>query len=154
MNDTDFPKVTPPLRIVAPEDKPFWDAIDAGYLVIARCPCGACYTRLQACLCCLEPAESLQWIAASGQGVVRTFIVFEKAYHPYFADAVPYVVAMVALAEGPDLLTNVVDAELSGMTIGMPVRIVIRNVRNQRLHQAIPTRSSATSIPSEDYVRE
>ena len=136
MNPIEAQQQPAPARVVAVEDQPFWDAIDAGRLVLARCRCGACYARLQACLKCDAGATALTWTPACGRGTVRTFVVFDKAYHAYFAGRVPYVVALVTLEEGPEILTNVIDIDVSAVTIGMPVRIVIADRGGQKIHQA------------------
>jgi uncharacterized OB-fold protein len=67
---------------------------------------------------------------------VRTFIVFDKPYHPYFKDRTPYVVAVVTLEEGPEITTNIVDADVANVEIGMPVRVVISSRGEQKIHQA------------------
>ena len=118
------------------EDQPFWDALDAGTFVLARCTCGAYYARSQACLRCGADARALTWVPASGRGTVRTFVVFDKPYHPYFQERTPYVVAVVALEEGPEITTNVVDTDVTNVEIGMPVRIVISNRGENKIHQA------------------
>ena len=136
MTDTHIESIPAPPRVVPIEDRPFWDAIDAGNFVLARCTCGAYYARLQACLKCHASAQSLQWVPASGQGTVRTFVVFDKPYHPYFEGRVPYVVAVVTLSEGPEILTNVIDTDILAVKIGMPVRIVVGERGGQKIHQA------------------
>ncbi len=136
MAEAPVQNIPAPPRVVAVEDQPFWEAIDAGYLALARCACGAYYARLQACLQCSASAQSLHWVPASGEGSVRTFVIFDKPYHPYFEGRVPYVVAVVTLKEGPEILTNVIDAEMSAVVIGMPVRIVIGERGGQKIHQA------------------
>ena len=127
---------SPPGRVAAVEDQPFWDALDTGTFVLARCTCGAYYARSQACLRCGADARSLTWVPASGRGTVRTFVVFDKPYHPYFQERIPYVVAVVVLEEGPEITTNVVDTDVTNVEIGMPVRIVIRNRGENKIHQA------------------
>jgi len=127
---------TPPARIVDRANRPFWDAIDAGRFVLARCRCGAHYARLQACLSCQAGAHAMRWVSAAGDGNVRSFVIFDKAYHPYFDGLLPYVVAIVTLVEGPEILTNVIDVEPAAVRIGMPVRIVIAERRGQNIHQA------------------
>lgn len=136
MTDTRALRIPAPPRVVAVEDQPFWAAIDAGNLVLAHCTCGATYARLQACLQCNASAQSLKWVPATGQGTVRTFVVFDKPYHPYFEGRVPYVVAVVTLDEGPEILTNVIDMDVSAVAIGLPVRIVVRDRGGQKIHQA------------------
>ena len=126
----------PPRRIVPVEDQPFWGALDAGNFVLARCPCGAYYARSQACLRCGADAQALTWVPASGRGTVRTFVVFDKPYHPYFKERTPYVVAVVTLEEGPEITTNVVDTNVTDVVIGMPVRIIISERGEHKIHQA------------------
>lgn len=130
------PPPAPPRRIAAIEDQPFWDAIDAGTFVLARCTCGAYYGRSQACLQCGAEASVLAWEPASCRGIVRTFVVFDKPYHPYFEQQLPYVVAVVALEEGPEITTNIIDTDVSDITIGMQVHIVISERGGQKIHQA------------------
>jgi len=127
---------SPPSRVVSVEDQPFWDALDAGNFMLARCACGASYARSQACLQCGADAQALTWVPASGRGTVRTFIVFDKPYHPYFKDRLPYVVAVVALEEGPEIMTNIIDTDVTNVEIGMPVRIVISKRGEHAIHQA------------------
>jgi uncharacterized OB-fold protein len=126
----------PPDRVVSVEDRPFWDALDAGSFMLARCPCGAYYARAQACLQCGADARVLTWVSASGRGTVRTFVVFDKPYHPYFKERTPYVVAVVALEEGPEITTNVIDTDVTNVEIGMPVCVVIGNRGEHKIHQA------------------
>ncbi len=137
MSDTETPAApVPPRRVTPVEDQPFWDALDTGNFVLARCACGTYYARSQACLRCGAVASALTWTPVSGRGTVRTFVVFDKPYHPYFKERLPYVVAVVALEEGPEITTNVIDADVSAIEIGMPVRIIISARGEYKIHQA------------------
>ena len=136
MSDKETQASSPPARVVAVEDQPFWEALDVGTFMLARCACGAYYARSQACLQCGASAQALTWVPAVGRGTVRTFVVFDKPYHPYFKDRTPYVVAVVTLEEGPEITTNVIDTDVGNVTIGMPVRIVISNRGEDKIHQA------------------
>lgn len=57
----------------------------------------------------------------SGDGEVATFTVYRQQYHPDFPP--PYVLALIALREGPRLVSNVVDCAPEAVRIGMPVRL-------------------------------
>lgn len=50
-------------------------------------------------------------------------IIVHKPGHPAFIENVPYVVALINLAEGPRMLSNVVDREPDAVVVGMPVRL-------------------------------
>lgn len=104
--------------------QPFWDAAQQGRLVLQRCrKCkrSVFYPR-QRCPYCWSAA--LDWHEASGRGVVASFIGVYKPGHPAFADDVPYVVALIDLAEGPRMLSNVVYHRPEESLIGRPVEVI------------------------------
>ncbi len=132
------PAGSQPPRVVDSEDRPFWEALDRGQLTLARCLCGACYARSQACLSCGGTADALRWVSVSGRGHVRTYVVFDKPYHPYFAARLPYCVAVVALEEGPEIVTNVIECAPDAVFIGQEVEVFAAVRDGQVLPQARP----------------
>jgi uncharacterized OB-fold protein len=70
----------------------------------------------------------MQWVVASGLGVVHTFTVFHHAYDHSFADRLPYVIAVVVLDEGPFFFTDIVDCEPADVAVGMPVEVVYEHL--------------------------
>ncbi|MGP8059792.1 MAG: Zn-ribbon domain-containing OB-fold protein [Acidimicrobiales bacterium] len=104
-----------------PDTAPYWSAAREGRLVIQRCTaCGAhqLYGR-DRCLVCRGPVE---WVPASGRGTVYSFTVIRQNYARPFRDQIPYVVALVDLAEGPRVMTNLTGCQPDEVTIGMAVR--------------------------------
>ena len=88
--------------------RPFWDALRDGHLVFQRCGCGHAFLPARRhCPACLRP--DMKWERASGKGRLVSWVVYHTAYHPAFESRLPYNVALVELAEGPRLLTNIVD---------------------------------------------
>jgi len=87
----------------------WWDATRQRRLLLQRCrACG----RLQhyprsLCLAC--GSDDLDWAEASGFGSVYSYTTVHRS--PSTVPAVPYVVALVRLAEGPVLLTNIVGCD-------------------------------------------
>lgn len=59
----------------------------------------------------------------SGRGSIYAFTVVRRVFHAGFAQEVPYLLALVALAEQPALhvLSRIVDCELDAASIGMAV---------------------------------
>lgn len=106
------------------ETAPFWDAVAEHRLVLQVCEmCGMWqYPPSPTCTRCLSPR--LAWREASGRGTVFSFAVYHKAFHPAFADDVPYVVADIELEEGPVMLSNVVGCPPDAVRVGMPVSTV------------------------------
>lgn len=95
--------------------RPYWDALQQGRLLFQRCACGhAWLPARRECPQCLRPGAA--WERASGRGTLVSWVVYHTAYHPAFEARLPYHVALVQLAEGPRLLTAIVDGHdaLSG----------------------------------------
>jgi uncharacterized OB-fold protein len=66
-------------------------------------------------------SSDLTWTTVSGKGTVYSFTVAREPTHPAFAEDVPYVIAIVELAEGPHITTNLTGCQPSEVRIGMPV---------------------------------
>ncbi|MBB4714468.1 Zn-ribbon domain-containing OB-fold protein [Streptomyces luteogriseus] len=86
----------------------YWDAAAEGRLLIRRC--GACgrahhYPR-EFCPHCWS--EDVTWETASGRATLYTWSVVHRNDLPPFAERVPYVAAVVELAEGPRMMTEIV----------------------------------------------
>lgn len=100
---------------------PYWSAAARGELLLPRCTeCGifVWYPRPQ-CPADLAPVE---WVVASGLGVVHSYAVVHRGERGY-AGAAPFVLAYVDLAEGPRMMTNVVGCVPQDVRIGMEVRV-------------------------------
>lgn len=117
-----------PLPEPTPLTEPFWNGCRAHRLVMPRCrACGQFhYPPGSVCPHCLE--EQLDWQEVSGRGTVVSWVVYHHVYHPGFAAEVPYNVAVIELAEGPRLISNVVGCPPSALAVGMPVEVVFDDV--------------------------
>lgn len=56
-------------------------------------------------------ADQWAWEPASGRATLVSWVTYHTAYHPFFEDKLPYVVAVIELAEGPRLISNVVGVD-------------------------------------------
>ncbi|MEO6469576.1 MAG: Zn-ribbon domain-containing OB-fold protein [Acidimicrobiia bacterium] len=106
------------------ETQPFWDAAREGRLLIKRCR--ACtrthfYPR-PFCPHCWS--QDVEWMDASGRATLYTWSVVHRNDLPPFHERVPYVAAVVDLAEGPRMMTNVVDCEFDRLEMGMALEAV------------------------------
>lgn len=111
--------------------RPFWEAAKRHELVLQQCKkCGS--YRYPAGLTCVECASGeLKWRKVSGRGVVYTWTVFHRAYHPAFSDDVPYAVVAVELEEGPRMITNLLNCKLTDIRIGLPVEVFFEDVSEE-----------------------
>jgi uncharacterized protein len=105
----------------------FWDGARDHRLLIQRCDdCG----RFQhppepICHHCLS--FSLGAGEVSGRGTIYSFEVATQAFHPWFADKIPFVIAVVELIEQPNLklITNIVevDPDSAAISVGAEVEV-------------------------------
>ncbi|MBV9783793.1 MAG: OB-fold domain-containing protein [Acidisphaera sp.] len=89
---------------------PYWQSLEEGHLSFQRCgECGKAWLPpRRECPHCLSP--EWRWERAGGQARLVSWVVYHIAYHAAFKDRLPYTVAVVELAEGPRLISNIVGA--------------------------------------------
>jgi len=110
-------KITAPQPNV--ETQAFWDAAAGGRLLIKKCAgCGEAHYYPRA-ICPFCFSDRTDWVEASGRGTIYTYSVMRRA-------PVPYAIAYVTLAEGPTMMTNIVDCDLDRIAIGQAVRLVFK----------------------------
>jgi len=100
----------------------YWQEAADGRLLIQECPsCGhrQWYPRALCTACAADP----EWLECSGRGTVHTFTVIRQFGMKPFRDALPYVIAMIDLEEGPRIMGDLPDVDVDAVTIGMPVEV-------------------------------
>ena len=103
--------------------EPFWQAA-AEHRLVAQC-CDACgrlrhYPRPMCPDC---HAVQYSWQTLSGRGQIYSYCVAHQAFHPFWADRVPYVIATIELEEGIRMLSEMPDLAPESVAIGSPVRV-------------------------------
>jgi len=118
------PNTTLPDPDINEASKPYWDALQAGKLTFQHCrQCGNNWLQARAeCPKCLEAEWA--WQDASGKAKLISWVVFHRAFHPAFANRLPYNVAIVELAEGPRMITNIVVDDAEALKIDQPLQFV------------------------------
>ena len=122
-----------PLPLPDDETRFFWDAAREHRLVMQFCTdCKRFYHYPRpVCPGCLSsdmaPAE------LSGRGTVYTYTIAEQAFHPFFADRLPYTLIVVDLEEQPGLrfVSELVQCSPDDVTVGMPVEVVWEDVTEE-----------------------
>jgi uncharacterized protein len=106
----------------------YWDAAREGRLVVQECR--SCrqvwHPPLPRCPHCHSADPG--WRDVSGDGTVYTYTVVRHPTHFAFTDKIPYVLAIVELAEGPRLVTAITGCAPGEVRAGLPVRAVFRDV--------------------------
>ena len=102
------------------ETQPYWDACAEGKLLVKKCnACGELHMYPRAhCPFCFSADTT--WQPVSGNGEIYTYSVMRRGA------PVPYAIAYVTLAEGPAMMTNIVDCDLDAIHIGQKVKLVFK----------------------------
>ncbi|MCP5040709.1 MAG: Zn-ribbon domain-containing OB-fold protein [bacterium] len=103
------------------ETRAYWEGCGRNELVLQRCRDCATVQHRPRGLCVSCFSDEIEHFVASGRGTVYAFTVTNQNGLPAFRDACPYVLAYVALEEGPQLMTNIVGCDPEQVRIGMPV---------------------------------
>lgn len=99
-----------------------------GELRLQRCDdCGA-WRHPPRVMCAHCSSERWQWTRASGRGRLYTWTVTHQALVPSFADAVPYVVAVVELEEGVRLVSGLRGIAAAELEIDLPLDVDFEKV--------------------------
>lgn len=113
-----------PLPVLTVANREFWTRGASGELCIYRCAGCAYLVHPPAGFCPRCEGRDVRPAAVSGRGTVATFTVNHQPWEPELA--VPYVLALVELAEQADvrLATNIVNCAPDDVHIGMRVRVL------------------------------
>jgi uncharacterized OB-fold protein len=113
-----------PVPQPTPETQEFWDGAKRGELRIQRCAsCGRAYFFPRP-FCPHCGSDDVAWFTASGRARLYSYVINHRP-PPGFRDDAPYVIAVVALEEGPRMMTNIVGVEPrpERLPLDMPLRV-------------------------------
>ncbi|KPH99098.1 protein of unknown function DUF35 [Actinobacteria bacterium OV450] len=124
------PPARRPRPVVNRDNQGFWDGIAEHKLLIQRCT--ACATLRFPWLPGCNSCAGLDWdtVEASGAGTVFSYVVMHHPPFPAFtahedpaAAGGPYAVALVELAEGVRMVSNITGVPYDKVRIGLPVQL-------------------------------
>jgi uncharacterized protein len=96
-----------PVPQPTPDTQPFWDGCARGELMLQRCrACGKPYFYPRP-VCPACGSTDVEWFAASGLATLYSYVINHRPAPGFEADA-PYAIAVVELAEGPRMMSNIV----------------------------------------------
>ena len=131
MNNRENPALPPkPVPVVASWSHPYWDAAKQERLIIQKCnTCGkhVFYPRM---VCPHCAADNLVWVEASGKGTVYSYTVVEANAPSVFQADMPFVVAVIRLEEGVQMLSNVIGCDPHTVECDMPVEVTFEKLND------------------------
>jgi uncharacterized OB-fold protein len=107
--------------VINRDNQGFWDGVRDHRLLIQRCTsCGTLrFPWLPGCNACASPGWDT--VEACGAGTVFSYVVMHHPNFPAFDP--PYAVALVELAEGVRMISNITGVPYDKVRIGMPVQL-------------------------------
>ena len=70
----------------------------------------------------------MEWLEASGKGVIYTYTVVHRPPTQTFDEDVPYTVALVELDEGVRMMSTIIGIEPQDVRVNMRVEVVFEEI--------------------------
>ena len=112
-----------PMPVPTEISAPFWEGLKAERLLIQQCNQCSHWVFYPQCL-----AHELTWREVNGEATLYSFTVTRIATLPDFADEMPQMLAVIELAQGVRINSNLVGLDESEVKIGMRLQPVFAEV--------------------------
>ena len=114
MTEREYPAPT-----ISIETETYWAAANNGKLLMKRCTdCNKTHFYPRA-ICPYCQSVNTEWYESSGKGVIYSYSVMRRGDKPY-------AIAYVTIDEGVTMLSNIVECDYDGLSIGQPVEVAFR----------------------------
>jgi uncharacterized OB-fold protein len=125
VSSTSLPDAAKPAIVPTAANRFFWEGAARNSLLVQRCAACGHFSHPPPDRCPVCLSSNLAPAAMSGRATIFSFTVIRRAFHPGFAADLPYVVALVELAEqaGLHLVTNIVGCPPEDVRIGLDVAV-------------------------------
>ena len=108
--------------MVTPDTRAYWDSAARGVLSVQQCrKCGTAYFYPRP-VCPSCGATDIEWITASGRATLLSYVI---SHRPAPGFEPPFVIAVVRLEEGPQMMTNIVGVTPApeNLVLDMPLTV-------------------------------
>jgi uncharacterized OB-fold protein len=121
-----------------PLNREFWEQCQDGTLRLQSCDECRTFRHIPRATCPACGSHAWSWTPVKGDGTLFSYTVIRENYMPPFQGLVPYVVAVVKLAEGAQLAAALLDVTPEQVTLDMPVKVVVREAQGGKMPFFIP----------------
>jgi len=109
-----------------PLSQHYWDACNSQQLLIQKCSACGRYQFYPRSFCTSCGQEKPEWAQASGRGTVVTWTIVRHPVSAAYAEDIPYVIALIRLAEGPVMMSQITGCDPEQVKSGMSVQVVFQ----------------------------
>lgn len=122
--------VEPPRPLPDDLSAPFWDGCRDHRLCIQRCRNCGHYIHWPKPVCRFCLSTELAFEPVSGQATLYAYTLVNQAFHPFYLDRLPYLLATVELVEQPKLMffTRLTDCREDELGIGASMVVSYEDV--------------------------
>lgn len=106
---------------------PYWDRIQEKKLCVQICQSCEEYIFYPKAWCPHCMGMELGWAELSGNGEVFAFSIVHQAPIESYRGEEPYILAIIQLEEGPQMMANIIECDPKQVEIGMKVKVVFEN---------------------------
>jgi hypothetical protein len=131
-------EMTRPGPVPDEQSKPYWDSVAAHAMELQRCTRCETFRFYPTAVCPECFSTGFDWRPVSGRARLYSYSIVHKPVTEAFAEESPYVVALITLAEGPTMMTNLVEVPHEEIAIGMELRVGYRDFDGFTLPMALP----------------
>jgi len=110
------------IPVATPDTEQFWEHAKKGELAIQRCASCSTYIFYPRSHCPFCFADEVPWVVVSGLGTLHSYVISHRRA-PGFEP--PYVIAIVALDEGPRMMSNIVGVEPIPEALQLDMRLAV-----------------------------
>jgi len=107
---------------------PFWEATSRHELILQRCDSCGRFRHYPQYLCPHCLGGSWTWTASPGTGTVYSYAVTHRAFHPSWADRIPYAVVTVTLDEGVRMVSDLDPDDTARVAVGSAVEVYFEDL--------------------------
>jgi uncharacterized OB-fold protein len=114
------------LPVPTPETRHFWEGTRAGELRLQKCSdCEHTYFPPRP-FCPQCSSRNVEVVVASGRATLESYVI---SHRPHKAFEGPYAIALVALEEGPRMMSNIVDCAQTpeALQLDMPLHVTFED---------------------------
>ncbi len=120
-----------PLPTIQSWTEPYYRGAREGRLVIQRCKDCKKHIFYPRMYCPYCFSDQIEWVKASGKGKIYSYTVVMNNPPSAFVKDLPYVIAIIKLDEGVQMLTNIVDCDPKEVKFDMPVEITFQKITDE-----------------------
>lgn len=120
-----------PLPTVTIESEEFWKSARERALKLQRCDKCQEFRYYPSPICHFCSSDRFTWERVSGNGTIYSYTVLERAKGNPFEGDVPIAIVLVELAEGPVMMSNLIDYDPEQIAIGQAVTLDYADVNDE-----------------------